>query len=393
MNYEKLQGMDLHYMVRDYESRKTNKNALSNGEVSRSTRIMTNAAGKYLPGTLINYSGFKIPNDNADLSGIKAPQINEHARIQTSIGYLDIWGAYADAKFGQQGADVTAVNSAVFKGNGTGAFKDVSLVRIFYDNDGSVLGKSGLRKLVLFKETYEVQYLMDAKTSDLPSDGVLDKIFIFRNNALNIKNRTFTRKEGTLGAILIVGNDDKNYGNFTDFDQIPGLKAIPPANKKVKHSMESIVLNGLGNNEKDINALTLVNLDNSHMFNDITVNDSQDDGIEIFGGSVNMSNIKVHNALDDYFDTDHGHSGTITNLNLNQKDGSKGKSLIECGKSKGTTQTKFVNLTYKGGYDTSSYKNNGSDKNFNIKSGSSVSINGQLLTEPTDSPQGWKKSQ
>lgn len=155
MNYEKLQGMDLHYMVRDYESRKTNKNALSNGEVSRSTRIMTNAAGKFIPGTLINYSGFKIPNDNADLSGIKAPQINEHARIQTSIGYLDIWGAYADAKFGQQGADVTAVNSAVFKGNGTGAFKDVAVVRIFYDNDGSVLGRDGLRKLVLFKESVQ----------------------------------------------------------------------------------------------------------------------------------------------------------------------------------------------------------------------------------------------
>ena len=154
MNYEKLQGMDLYYMVRDAETGKTNKNALSNGEVSRSSRIMTNAAGKFIPGTLINYAGFTIPNDNADLSGIKAPQINEHARIQTSMGYLDIWGAYADAKFGQQGSDVTAVNSAVFKGNGTGAFKDVSLVRIFYDNDGSVLGKSGLRKLALFKETY-----------------------------------------------------------------------------------------------------------------------------------------------------------------------------------------------------------------------------------------------
>ena len=157
MNYEKLQGMDLYYMVRNANG-DSNNNALNLEGVenapSRSTRIMSNAAGKRLPGTLINYKAFTIPNSNPLGSGIEAPQVNEQARIQTPLGSLNIWGTYDDSNFGKIDTDVTSIKSAVFKGTGTGAFKDVGIVRIFYDNDGSVLGRKGLRKLVLFKEIY-----------------------------------------------------------------------------------------------------------------------------------------------------------------------------------------------------------------------------------------------
>lgn len=157
MKYEKLQDMDLHYMVRNANG-DSNKNALKLEGVenapSRSTRIMTNAAGKRLPGTLINYKGFTIPNSNALGSGIEAPQVNEQARVQTPHGSLNIWGTYADPNFGKVDGSDTSITSVAFKGTGTGAFKDVGIVRIFYDNDGSVLGRKGLRKLQLFKEIY-----------------------------------------------------------------------------------------------------------------------------------------------------------------------------------------------------------------------------------------------
>ena len=155
MKYEKLQGMDLHYMVRNTNG-ESNSNSLRLEGVknapSRNARIMSNAAGKRLPGTLINYKAFTIPNNNALGSGIEAPQVNEQARIQTLHGSLNIWGTYDDPNFGKIDTDVTSIKSAVFKGTGTGAFKDVGVVKIFYDNDGSVLGKAGLRKLQLFKE-------------------------------------------------------------------------------------------------------------------------------------------------------------------------------------------------------------------------------------------------
>ena len=223
-------------------------------------------------------------------------------------------------------------------------------------------------------------YLMDAQMSDIPENGLLDKIFIFRNNPLNLMNRTLTRPPGTLGSILVIGQG----ATFNDFGQIVGLESVEGASQPVAHKMQNVVLEGLGDNARDINSLTLVNLDTSSTFDNITVNNSQDDGIELFGGSVNMSNITVTNSLDDYFDTDHGHSGTITNLNLKQTDATAGKSLIECGNSDGTTTTKFVNLTYDGGNDISNYQNNGSDKNLNIKSGSSVEVNGVTLTQGQD---------
>ena len=235
-------------------------------------------------------------------------------------------------------------------------------------------------------ELPELEYILDAKMCDIPRDGILDKIYIFRNNEFDsakLYKKDLIKKEGTLGSILIIGNSDNNYGNFTDFKQIGGLESIPPANKTVKHVMKNVTLNGLGDNDKDINALTLVNLDNSHTFEDITVINSQDDGIEIFGGSVDMKNITVQDALDDYFDTDQGHSGKIFNLNLVQTDKNKGKSLIECG-NKGTTNTQFLLVTYNGGYDTSTYNNNGGDKNINIKqknNNTSILINGETLVD------------
>ena len=229
-----------------------------------------------------------------------------------------------------------------------------------------------------------IDSVMDAEMSDIPEDGVLDKILIFRENALDLEDRMLSRKEGTLGAILVVGQADSSYGDFTDFKQVSGLESIAPATKTVKHVMKNVTLTGLGSNELDINALTLVNLNDTHEFDEIALINAQDDGIEIFGGSVNMSNITVQDAVDDYFDTDHAHTGTITNLNLIQTDSTKGKSLIECGNSNGTTATKFVYLTYNGGYDVSSYQNNGSVKNFNIKSGSVVTINGETFTSGID---------
>jgi hypothetical protein len=229
-------------------------------------------------------------------------------------------------------------------------------------------------------------YIMDAKMSDIPVNGQLDKLLIFRNYPLELKNRILTKKEGTLGAILVIGNYDANYGNFTDFDSVSGLESIAPATKAVTHKMINVELRGLGSNtnDVDINALTLVNLSNASTFKSIRVFESLDDGIEIFGGNVHMKKIRVRNAADDYFDTDHKHSGTINGLQLYQTSKTLGKSLIECGDSKGSTRTKFVNVTFNDGTDLSTYQNNGDDKHLNIKKGSKVTINGVILTKPQD---------
>ena len=348
---------------------------------------LTDENYEYLPdNSQIVWEGVRTP---ATADGTLLPTFKEDGNLLLPDGSIHISQIYPDG-----GSDsVTNIPYLVFMVNGTkGAYSGHGelVMMIEYDNDGTVFGdgsRKKLRRLRLVKGDYTQlldekpdDFLMDAQMSDIPENGVLDKIFIFRNNPLNLVNRTLTRKPGTLGSILVVGQG----ATFNDFGQIAGLEGIESASQSVTHKMENVVLEGLGSDIRDINALTLVNVDNNSTFDNITVNNSQDDGIEIFGGSVNMSNITIVDAVDDYFDSDHGHSGTISNLDLKQQQSGKGKSLIECGNSKGTTTTKFVNLTYDGGNNVSNYQNNGSDKNLNIKSGSSVEVNGITLTQPQD---------
>ena len=153
IKYEKL-NETLHYMVRN-EDGTPNGNTLKNGPINRNTRYLTNAAGKYRKDTLLNYEGFTIEPpllENDESNRPPKAQVNEHARIQTSNGYLDLWGTYDDPNFGSTGDVITSIRSAVFRGVGTGIFKDATLARITYDNDGTVLGRKSLRQITLFKE-------------------------------------------------------------------------------------------------------------------------------------------------------------------------------------------------------------------------------------------------
>jgi len=64
----------------------------------------------------------------------------------------------------------------------------------------------------------------------------------------------------------------------------------------------------------EINGLTLGGIGSGTTISNIEVVANQDDGIEIFGGTVNPTNIIIWNSGDDGIDTDQGWSGTLTNF-------------------------------------------------------------------------------
>ena len=139
--YTKL--MTLYYATQNpLGSGEGNKNSLNTESVySESVRRMVTKDGEQIPGTSINYHGFTIPANNSEKSGIPLPLVNEHARIVLPGGFINIWGEYADTLDGT----TTTVPTTVFFGNGTGIYKDVGCVRIFYDNE------TGLRRMVCYK--------------------------------------------------------------------------------------------------------------------------------------------------------------------------------------------------------------------------------------------------
>ena len=79
-------------------------------------------------------------------------------------------------------------------------------------------------------DTGDEDYVLDAQMSDIPDDGELDKLLIFRKYALDLQDMTLTKKPNTLGAIMVVGRDipDNKLTNrrFIDLAAVYGLSLI-----------------------------------------------------------------------------------------------------------------------------------------------------------------------
>lgn len=75
----------------------------------------------------------------------------------------------------------------------------------------------------------------------------------------------------------------------------------------IRHGGSNI---GEGN---EINGLTLGGVGNGTTIENVEVVANQDDGIEWFGGSVNVTNVLIWNSGDDAIDTDQAWSGTVDN--------------------------------------------------------------------------------
>lgn len=61
----------------------------------------------------------------------------------------------------------------------------------------------------------------------------------------------------------------------------------------------------------DLNGLTLAGVGNGTTINNVQIHNSGDDGVEFFGGNVNIRNLVITGALDDSFDCDDGYTGNV----------------------------------------------------------------------------------
>lgn len=127
---------------------------------------------------------------------------------------------------------------------------------------------------------------------------------------------------GLWGGLIILGNapisatsasmqiegipaSDQNglYGGTDAADNSGVIKYV-----SIRHGGANI---GEGN---EINGLTLGGVGSGTVIENVEVIANQDDGIEFFGGSVNVKNLLIWNAGDDAVDTDMSWSGTLDNF-------------------------------------------------------------------------------
>lgn len=170
--------------------------------------------------------------------------------------------------------------------------------------------------------------LIIARGAQIIAEGTATQPIIFTSIADEIEPGMIAspnmdpNMSGLWGGLIILGNapisaaaasvqiegipaSDQNglYGGNNPDDNSGVLKYI-----SIRHGGANI---GEGN---EINGLTLGGVGRGTVVENIEIVSNQDDGIEIFGGTVNVKNVLVWNVEDDGIDTDQGWSGTLDNF-------------------------------------------------------------------------------
>lgn len=107
----------------------------------------------------------------------------------------------------------------------------------------------------------------------------------------------------------LTGNDEIRYGGINNTDSSGRLEFV-----RVKHTGNQI---GAGN---ELNGITFGGVGSNTTIRNLQVYSTFDDGIELFGGAVNITNFVSVYARDDSIDIDSGYRGTITNALVIQSD-------------------------------------------------------------------------
>ena len=102
----------------------------------------------------------------------------------------------------------------------------------------------------------------------------------------------------SLDCASAVEGADALYGGLTETDNSGRIRYL-----RVMHSGFTIAPNN------ELNGITFAGVGNGTVAEFIQVHNSSDDGIEIFGGTVNLKNIVLTGSDDDSFDTDSGWRG------------------------------------------------------------------------------------
>ena len=86
----------------------------------------------------------------------------------------------------------------------------------------------------------------------------------------------------------------------------------------------------------DLNGITLAGVGSGTVIDNVQVHNSGDDGIEIFGGKVNLKHVIITGALDDSLDCDSGWQGNVQFLIVRQNALTGGPDgLVECSNLRG----------------------------------------------------------
>lgn len=229
-------------------------------------------------------------------------------------------------------------------GSGTGTVtwtkeNDYLLEGFVFVNDGQVLTiEAGTVVRFRSGQAENASALIVARGGKIIAEGTKENPIIFTSEHDNLQGSVAKDERGLWGGLVILGNAPVNlregearvegipyfesrgiFGGGDEDDDSGVLRYV-----SIRHGGTNI---GEGN---EINGLTLGGVGNKTEIDFVEIIANEDDGVEIFGGTVNLKHMVVSGCGDDAFDYDLGWSGN-GQFWLGIENDFVGDNLIEAG--------------------------------------------------------------
>ena len=176
-------------------------------------------------------------------------------------------------------------------------------------------------------------YMIIDKDAKIMAEGTASSPITFKGQS--------GASEGEWGGLTIIGNATNDQVNPYEVNTAfgPGEFTDNTDNSGVLSHVKILNSGITMAEDKEINGLSLIAVGSGTAISDITIDLSDDDGVEIWGGTVNLTNVTITQCTDDHFDIDDGYNGTVKNLVITQ---TTGNAAIEMS---GTTAATFDGFT------------------------------------------------
>jgi len=211
--------------------------------------------------------------------------------------------------------------------DGLVAVKNNSCLKI--DAGTTIAGKDGTGAAT--------SYMIIDKGSKIIAEGTATDPIIFTSfTAVNGGQAAV----GQWGGITLIGNAGNDQVRPYEVNElfVAGTTDMADSSGIIKYVQ--VLNSGITmQTDKEINGLSFVGVGSGTIVDHLTVNKSDDDCVELWGGTVNLSNVTLSECTDDHFDIDDGYSGTVTNLSITQTSGNAAMEMS------GATAASFENLT------------------------------------------------
>lgn len=180
--------------------------------------------------------------------------------------------------------------------------------------------------------------LIVARGGKIIAQGTADKPIIFTSEDDNLNGSVPIKEDGLWGGLIILGNAPMN--TISSEGHIEGIPISEPrgiygGNNESDNSgiLRYVSIRHAGSilgQANEINGLTLGGVGSGTSIDFIEVISSADDGIECFGGTVNLKHIATAFCEDDNIDTDDGYRGNMQFI-FSLQDSIKGDFIAEHG--------------------------------------------------------------